>query len=149
MRNTRARRGAPRTGIPRVGSSARTGAAGQASWLDHNLIARIDWGGFGRWGFLVPFVVNGAFWDTGSFGPFVRQWGILGRGEFWAFSGRGQRRQANSEAAPLARLALHINEAPVILQDSIGHAQPETGAFAHILCSEEGLEDVLEDLPRH
>ena len=50
---------------------------------------------------------------------------------------------------PVARLAVDIDEAVVLLDDAVNRGQPQAGAFAHLLGGEKRLEQIVQGLMIH
>ena len=57
--------------------------------------------------------------------------------------------QVDLEGRALARLAVDVDEAVVLLDDAVDRGQPQAGAFAHLLGGEKRLEDVVQGLLVH
>ena len=57
--------------------------------------------------------------------------------------------QIDLEGRPLARLAVDIDEAIVLLDHAVNRCQPQAGAFAHFLGGEERLEQMAQSLLVH
>ena len=58
-------------------------------------------------------------------------------------------RQMNAEGAAATERGADGDEAAVLADDAIGHAEAETRAFAHVFGREEGFEDMVHELLTH